>query len=204
MRVSNLTADAELYTCNAYLVRGDWNAMNDVNTLVDVGRDPGILAKIAEIATGVGKTPVEQVVLTHCHFDHTGALPLVKRAFSPEVWALSPQEGVDRLLTDGQRLRMGDREYEVFHTPGHSNDSICLYCARDETLFAGDTPLLGLGVDSTYDPAFVRALERLVQLRIEVIYFGHGEAQTESVGARLQHALQATRLSLGVSAVVEA
>jgi hypothetical protein len=29
-----------LYTCNAYWVRGDWNAMDDVNTLVAVGIKP--------------------------------------------------------------------------------------------------------------------------------------------------------------------
>ena len=39
MRVSNLTAEADLYTSNAYLVRGDWNALDDVNTLVDVCRN---------------------------------------------------------------------------------------------------------------------------------------------------------------------
>ena len=52
--------------------------MGDVNTLVDVGQDPAILASIERAPTGVGKWPVEQVVLTHSHSDHCALLPQIR------------------------------------------------------------------------------------------------------------------------------
>ncbi|MBW2031379.1 MAG: hypothetical protein JRJ31_20155 [Deltaproteobacteria bacterium] len=46
MRIVNLTSDSNTYTSNVYLLLGDWRAMDDVNTLVDVGRDQGVTEKM--------------------------------------------------------------------------------------------------------------------------------------------------------------
>ncbi len=186
VRVTNLSTGSSMYTSNAYLVRGNWNALEDLNTLVDVGRDPGIVEAIRSAGTGVGKRPVEQVVLTHGHFDHVSALPLIREAFEPIVYAFTPLEGVDRPLVDGQELRFGDREFEVIHTPGHSPDSVCFYCGQDATIFVGDAPLLVTMGCETYGEAFLQALERIGRRRVEVVYPGHGRPQTGDVGARLR------------------
>ncbi|MEA1943993.1 MAG: MBL fold metallo-hydrolase, partial [Euryarchaeota archaeon] len=69
MKVLNLTSDSKMYTSNVYLITGTWNAIDDLNTLVDVGRDPSVIEKINNASTGVGKKRVEQVVLTHSHYD---------------------------------------------------------------------------------------------------------------------------------------
>ena len=88
---------------------GDASRLEDVNTLVDVGQDPAILASIERAPTGVGKWPVEQVVLTHSHSDHCALLPRVREAFHPKVFAFSPNiDGVDGLLRDGDTIKMGD------------------------------------------------------------------------------------------------
>ena len=106
-------------------------------------QDPAILASIERAPTGVGKWPVEQVVLTHSHSDHCALLPEVRAAFHPRVLAFSPNlAGVDWLLGDGDTIRMGDQVFEVIHVPGHSSDSICLYNEAEGVLFAGDSPLL--------------------------------------------------------------
>ena len=39
MKIVNLTQGSAVYTSNAYLLTGTWNAIPDVNTLVDTGRD---------------------------------------------------------------------------------------------------------------------------------------------------------------------
>ena len=108
MKIINLTEKGTIYTSNVYLVRGTWNTMEDVNTLVDVGMDQAIVKRINESSTGVGKQRVAQVVLTHSHSDHTGILPLIREIFHPRVYAFSPYiGGVDHLLRDGDMVRMG-------------------------------------------------------------------------------------------------
>lgn len=175
MKIINLTEKSKSYTSNVYLVLGTWNAIDDVNTLVDVGRDPSAIEKINEISTGVGKRKVEQVVLTHSHYDHTGLLPQIREVFKPRVYAFSPSlKGVDRLLKGGETLKLGDRMFEVIYTPGHSNDSICLYCKEDRVLFVGDTPVKIISTDGSYEESFVQALETLCRKDIQTIYFGHG------------------------------
>ena len=176
MKVLNLTEQAEVYTSNVYLVTGSRNAMEDVNTLIDVGQDPHALAKIGAASTGVGKKRIAQVILTHNHYDHTGMLPPIRKEYRPVCYAFSTSlEGIDRQLYDGQHLKCGDRFFEVIHTPGHSTDSVCLYCADEQVLFSGDTPLRITSHDQGYADEFVQALVRLGALAIETVYPGHGD-----------------------------
>ena len=46
MKIINLTEKSTVYTANVYFILGNWNALPDVNTLIDVGRDPQIIEKI--------------------------------------------------------------------------------------------------------------------------------------------------------------
>ena len=180
MKINNLYRLSKIYTSNVYLVTGDWNTLGDKNTLIDVGRDPGILKRINEASTGVGKHRIEQVFLTHNHYDHSSLLPVIKRTYNPKVFAYSSNlKDVDETVTGGELFKIADRQFEVIHTPGHSTDSICLYCAEEKVLFAGDTPLLIRSKDNTYPPEFVQVLEYLATKQIESIYFGHGEPLIE-------------------------
>ncbi len=176
MKVLNLSQGSRIYTCNAYMVLGTWNAMEDSNTLVDVGRDPQVIEKIEEVPTGVGKHRVEQVVLTHSHYDHTSLLPQIREVFNPEVYAFSPfLKGVDHVLTDGERLKLGDQMFEVIHIPGHSSDSICFFCEQEGILFSGDAQIVIQSMGGSYEKGFVHALERLCRRDIRTIHPGHGK-----------------------------
>ncbi|MBA7531981.1 hypothetical protein ES705_24207 [subsurface metagenome] len=64
---------------------------------------------------------------------------------------------------------LGDRTFEVIYTPGHSNDSICLYCEDDGVVFAGDT-IFPDGLSDEYS----LAVEEICRRYIRVIYYGHG------------------------------
>jgi len=176
LNIVNLNENSAVYTSNTYLLTGEWKTMDDVNTIIDVGRDAQIIGKINKAATGVGKQRIDQIILTHNHYDHaTLTLQIKKRFFNPVVYAFSATtEGVDRILKNGDTLRIADRMFEIIHTPGHSSDSICLYCPQDEVLFAGDTPLVIQSSDSTYEPEFIAALKYIVSKKIKSIYFGHG------------------------------
>ena len=198
MRILRLENSGKVYTSEVYLVLGGASRVNDVNTLVDVGQDPAILASIERAPTGVGKFAVEQVVLTHCHSDHTALLPRVRETFHPKVFAFSPNtDGVDGLLRDGDAIKMGDAYFEVIHTPGHSSDSICFFNRAEGVLFAGDTPLLIASATGTYEADFLAALEKVCARDVRTIYFGHGPPLTECCNERLR---ESQRMAAGSGA----
>ena len=198
MKVTVLKGNNNVYSSNAYLVTGDWKRIEDLNTLIDVGSDPSFIDSLQEMATGIGKSKVEQVVITHDHSDHTRILPLIRQIFNPVVYAFSPfMDGVDHVLKNGQTLKIGDRAFEVIHTPGHSDDSISLYSEEDGILFLGDTPIPVRFPGGTYEPGFVHALEILCRKKIRVIYPGHGdpirEGSYDQVKASMDVVLQSKK-----------
>ena len=201
MKVIPLKRNPKLYACMAYLVIGSWKRLEDVNTLVDVGIDGFIINEIEQISTGCGKKSVDQVVLTHSHFDHSSGLSAIVNKYHPKVYAFTRIDGVDELLKDGDMLRMGDRCFDVLHTPGHSNDSLCFHCSQDEVHFSGDTPLRVLTPNGTFIPGYVRALERIARLRVGTIYSGHDEPLTTNTGKMisrtLANVLEATSHAMG-------
>jgi len=185
MKIKDLTGKG-MYTSNVYFILGSYNSIADKNTLIDVGTDYELIKRIEQVSTGVGKKPVEQVVITHNHSDHAGLLPVVKAYFKPEVCAFSTNLcGADHVLNDGEVLHLGDRFFEVLHTPGHSQDSICLYCEDEKVLFVGDT---NIRIDSThgaYDSGFVETLEKLCCRDVQAIYFGHGAPLLKGCNERI-------------------
>jgi glyoxylase-like metal-dependent hydrolase (beta-lactamase superfamily II) len=194
MTVLRVPDSGRVYTSNVYLVMGTWKRLQDVNTLVDVGSDPSILAALEAMATGCGKKKVEQVVLTHCHSDHMANLALIRRVFNPVVCAFSSfLPDVDHVLGDGDTLHLGDAVFEVVHTPGHSEDSICLYNREDGTLFVGDSPVSIRSGGGSYEPRFIGALERLCEMKVNAIYFGHGVPITTGAGEVLRRSLEIAR-----------
>ncbi len=189
MRVIPLRHNPKGYTANAYLVLGDWNALQDVNTLVDVGTDGYVLDEIATASTGVGKRPVERVILTHSHFDHRGGLAKVVEKYTPEVLALTPGEGVTRVLKGNEIVKMGDKECYILPCPVHSADSLLILETDQGILFSGDTPIMARGSAGEYPEIFLQILERLSRSGIKTIYPGHGKPLDENVQGCLDYSL---------------
>ena len=80
------------------------------------------------------------------------------------------------LLADGDVIDLGDRRFEVIHTPGHSPGGIALYEAATGTLIAGDIVYDGELVTDTFHSdlgAYRRSLERLVRLPVKIVHGGH-------------------------------
>ena len=55
------------------------------------------------------------------------------------MMAFSSQERADKLLFDGDIIKVGNSDFVVIHTPGHTFGGICLYNKSHKILFTGDT-----------------------------------------------------------------
>jgi len=195
MRVIQLARNPKNYTCRSYLILGEWNQLTDVNTLIDPGTDDYILAEIDRIYTGCGKVPVEQVLLTHNHFDHAASADLFKQNYGAKVYGWVDGPGVDCLLKEGQLFKAGDDYLEVIHTPGHSSDSVAFYCQAQKLLFSGDTQLRIRTSGGKYTRDYVQTLLKLAQREIELIYPGHDEPFESDVRSTILNTLQNVRQS---------
>lgn len=81
-----------------------------------------------------------------------------------------------RLLEDGDVVDLGDRHFEVIHTPGHSPGGIALWEAATGILFSGDIVYDGPLIEDTYhaDAAdYVRSMVRLYDLPVRIVHGGH-------------------------------
>jgi glyoxylase-like metal-dependent hydrolase (beta-lactamase superfamily II) len=81
-----------------------------------------------------------------------------------------------RLLWDGDIIDLGNRHFEVIHTPGHSPGGIALWEAATGILFSGDIVYDGPLIEDTYhsDPCnYFASMMRLYHLPVRVVHGGH-------------------------------
>ncbi len=175
MKIIKLKHNPKIYCGNSYLILGTWNKISDVNCLIDTGTDGYIVSEIDKINTGVGKSPVDKIFLTHNHFDHAGGVKAVKEKYNAKTYAAINGPDIDFILKDGEEILMGDEYFEVIFSPGHSSDSVCYYCKTEKVLFSGDTQLRINTKDGSYTNEYVSTIKKLAKLDIKIIYPGHGE-----------------------------
>jgi len=138
---------------NCYLVRASAEASTAV--MIDPGEEAERLIAAVE---GAGVT-LEAILLTHCHFDHIGAVAPVARATGAQVWC--PELETD-LLTDlmaympypefgpyesyepehtvsgGELLELAGMEIDVLFTHGHSPGHVTYAPRTTNAIFSGD------------------------------------------------------------------
>ena len=161
MRVTFLKKNINVYSSNVYLIRGDWNRIEDLNTLIDAGADDFIFEELETISSGVGKKKIDQVILTHEHFDHTSGLKHIIERYNPVIYSFSKVVDNTIKVKDGMKIKVGDSECEILYTPGHSNDSICIYCRKEGILFTGDTAINIRSAGGSYTEEYLELLIRL-------------------------------------------
>ena len=98
----------------------------------------------------------------------------------PESWDQSRYQvkpaHADRLLENGDIIDLGDRAFEVVHTPGHSPGGIGLFETRTGIFLSGDIIYDGPLIDDAYHSVvadYVTTLERLEKLPVSIVHGGH-------------------------------
>lgn len=147
----------------------------------------------------VDREQIEYLLITHCHFDHTGGIQGVKektpcKVVAHEVEASYLEKGDDmvtaakwygsslepvridiKLRGDEVTIDLGGRQVKAIHTPGHSPGSV-VYTTESEGLKI----LFGQDVHGPLDPSllsnredYVRSLNLLLSLEADILCEGH-------------------------------
>jgi hydroxyacylglutathione hydrolase len=126
--------------------------------------DPGEEAERILAAVEATGAQVEAILVTHCHFDHIGAVAPVAKAtgapvYCPEIevpvladiMAFVPWEGfgpfesyeADEVVRGGETLELAGLELDVVFTPGHSPGHVTYAVKGEPAIFSGDVLFQG-------------------------------------------------------------
>jgi len=166
--------------------------------------DTGAGWSVGEIISNINRLGhdcknLSKIVLTHCHIDHIGGAPEIRRKFDSKIYAhyldAEPIESGDPILTAAnwyqatfpptpvdvklnlkeETLRIGDQKVVCIHTPGHTPGSICIYLDKDgkRILFGQDLhgPILKEFGSNLED--YGRSTKKLLELDADILCEGH-------------------------------
>ena len=158
--------------------------------LIDPGDDPD------KIKAALGGRQVAAILLTHGHWDHTGAiyafegvpiymhqadahmLGVTRFTAGSFVRDIHPRPEPTDFVTDGQILKLAGITLQVLHTPGHAEHHVCLLLEASGLLFTGDHLMSGSTVvilppDGSMR-LYIESLRRLREMPIADLAPGHG------------------------------
>ena len=166
--------------------------------------DPaGDAIELAYMIQNILKGNLKYIYLTHCHGDHIGGVTELKNRCGGKILIhrddaqglndkLINLSGIidipeitleaDSRVDDGDSIHLGNLEFKVIHTPGHTKGSSSLYCAEEKCLFSGDTMFSGTWgrtdlPTSSREDIMNSITEKLLKLPDDtIVYPGHGKS----------------------------
>ena len=146
---------------------------------------------------------LKYIYLTHCHGDHIGGVTELQKVLGGKILIhRDDAEGLndklinltqiidmpeieleaDSRLNDGDLLHLGNLEFIVIHTPGHTQGSSSIYCETEGLLISGDTLFRGAWgrtdlPTSDFESIIDSITNKLMILPDEtIVYPGHGKS----------------------------
>ena len=167
--------------------------------VIDPGGEVDKIVEMIDILQG----ELKYIYITHCHGDHIEGIRELKEKKGGKVLIhIHDAEGLnnkhinlthiidlpeieleaDSRVDDGDLLHLGNLEFKVIHTPGHTIGSSALYCEEEKMLFSGDTLFRGTwGRTDLPTSDFKQIIEsitnKIMTLPDEtIVYPGHGKS----------------------------
>ena len=181
---------------NCYIVE-------DEETKETIVIDPaGEVEKISNMIN-ILNAKIKYIYLTHCHADHIGAAGQLHKLFGGKVLihrngaqnlenddiVLATCIGEDKIILeadsrvdDDDIIHIGNIEFKVLYTPGHTNCSTSLYCQQYKMLFSGDTIFRGTWGRTDLPTSNLEQIMDSITKKIlvlpndTIIYPGHGKS----------------------------
>ncbi len=168
--------------------------------------DPGDSADFILEEVSRNNLKVKAIIATHGHFDHVMAVGELQASFDAPFYISSKDQFLlDRVaetakhflghtpivipikaskdITAG-KFQISNFKFQIFHTPGHTPGSVCLYNKDEGVLFTGDTLFKdGIGrYDFSYSnkKELLTSINQLIEVLPEetLVYPGHGDPTT--------------------------
>jgi hydroxyacylglutathione hydrolase len=170
---------------NAYIVRASVDASSAL--LIDPGEEP---QRLLDDAAALG-AKIEAILITHCHFDHVGAVAPIARAtgapvYCPEIeigvladiqkWTMpgfGPYESwnAEHTLKGGEHLSLAGMDIEVLFTPGHSPGHVT-YAIGVANIGGADVPSSATDAATSGGPGAPGEDESVVPSALRVLLSG--------------------------------
>lgn len=131
--------------------------------------DPG--DEFDKIETNLSNYNIKAVLITHYHDDHIGALDSVVNKYNVPIFDYK---------SVNKNVKIGDFDFEIIDTKGHTDDSVTFYFTKDKVMFTGDFLFKdSIGrydfPNSSYED-MLKSIEKIKMYPLDVtIYPGHGE-----------------------------
>ena len=120
------------------------------------------------------------ILNTHHHFDHVDGNLQLKKKYKANVLGFANDKdripGIDILLKENEKFKIGNLEFKVIFIPGHTKGHIAYFFEKEKILFSGDT-LFSLGCGRVFEGTHKQMFESLNKLKSlpkeTKIYCGH-------------------------------
>ncbi len=123
---------------------------------------------------------LDYILNTHHHADHVDGNLKLKKKYNSKVFGFILDKdripGIDILLKENQKQKIGNLEFKVIFIPGHTNGHIAIYFEKEKIVFTGDT-LFSLGCGRVFEGSHKDMFNSLMKLKNlpskTKVYFGH-------------------------------
>lgn len=165
--------------------------------------DPaGEVDKIIEMLD-ILEAKIKYIYLTHCHGDHIGGVEELRNKAGGKIlthriesenlknpaitvnYYIGMEDATfeaDSRVDEGDLIHVGDIEFKVLHTPGHTNGGSSLYCEEHKMIFTGDTVFRGTWGRTDLPTGSSKEIMDSIMKKIMILpedtimYPGHGKA----------------------------